>query len=84
MPESSIIPRRLSGEDEEGGIDIDTFKIILLFCMMLCVGFGLIPKFSTRCQKSENALSFLNCFSAGIFLSMSLVHMMPEAAEVYL
>ena len=78
------MPRRLSGEDEEGGIDIDTFKIILLFCMILCVGFGLIPKFSTRCQKSENALSFLNCFSAGIFLSMSHVHMMPEAAEVYL
>ena len=72
------------GHAEEGSIDVKTFKIILLFCMILCVGFGLIPKFSTRCQKSENALSMLNCFSAGIFLSMSLVHMMPEAAEIYL
>jgi zinc transporter ZupT len=28
-------------------------------------------------------LSLLNCFSAGIFLAMSLLHMMPESMEMY-
>ena len=69
------------GEDE--GIDIDTFKIIMLFCMIVCVAFGLIPKLWGKCRDSENTLSLLNCFSAGIFLGMSLIHMMPEAAHIY-
>ena len=70
--------------EEDDGIDVDTFKIILLFCMFACVFFGLIPKVWSKCRNSENTLSLLNCFSAGIFLGMSLIHMMPEAAEIYL
>ena len=70
-------------EGENEGIDVDTFKIILLFCMIVCVGFGLIPKLWGKCRNSETTLSLLNCFSAGIFLAMSLIHMMPESAEVY-
>lgn len=70
-------------DDHEEGLSVTGFKIIMLFCMILCVGLGLIPKFWSKCQKSETTLSFLNCFSAGIFLAMSLVHMMPESAEVY-
>ena len=71
------------GAEEEEGIDVDTFKIIILFCMIVCVGFGLVPKVWGKCRNSENTLSMLNCFSAGIFLAMSLIHMMPESAEVY-
>ena len=52
--------------------------------MILCVGFGLIPKAWGKCRDDQYVLSFLNCFSAGIFLAMALIHMMPEAAEVYL
>ena len=55
----------------------------MLFCMMLCVGLGIIPKLWGKCSDNEEILSMLNCFSAGIFMAMSLVHMMPEAAEVY-
>ena len=71
--------------DDHGdeGIDVDTFKWIMLVCMILCVGLGLIPKVWGKCRNSETALSLLNCFSAGIFLGMSLIHMMPEAAEIY-
>ena len=36
-------------EEEEEGIDVNAFKIILLFCMIVCVSFGLIPKFSKAC-----------------------------------
>ena len=52
--------------------------------MILCVGFGLIPKAWGACRNNRETLSLLNCFSAGIFLGMSLVHMMPEAQEIYL
>ena len=71
------------GESSSDGIDIDTFKIVMLFCMILCVGLGIIPKLWGKCSDNEEILSMLNCFSAGIFMAMSLVHMMPEAAEVY-
>ena len=70
-------------KEEDEGLSVDSFKIIMNFMMILCVGLGIIPKIWPACQKSENALSFLNCFSAGIFLGMSLVHMMPEATEIY-
>lgn len=70
--------------DEGEGINVDTFKIIMMICMIICVGFGFVPKVWGKCRNSENTLSFLNCFSAGIFLAMALVHMMPESAEVYM
>ena len=69
--------------EEEDGMDIDTFKWIMLVAMLLCIGLGLIPKVWSKCRDSENTLSLLNCFSAGLFLGMSLIHMMPEAAEIY-
>jgi len=72
--------------DEEGGgggLTIENFKIIMIFALILCIATGIIPKVWPACRKSETALSFLNCFSAGIFLSMALIHMMPEAAEIY-
>jgi len=70
-------------EESIGGMSVTGFKILLLFIMILCVGFGLVPKLWGGCRNSENTLSLLNCFSAGIFLAMSLVHMMPESAEIY-
>ena len=70
-------------KEEDEGLSVDSFKILMLFMMILCVCLGIIPKIWPACQKSENALSFLNCFSAGLFLGMSLVHMMPEATEIY-
>jgi solute carrier family 39 (zinc transporter), member 1/2/3 len=36
-----------------------------------------IPKL----KKSEAMLSYLNCFSAGMFLAIALIHMMPESVE---
>lgn len=70
-------------DEDHGEINIKTFKIIMLVCMILCVGFGFIPKAWGRCRNDDYILSFLNSFSAGIFLAMAIVHMMPESAEVY-
>ena len=70
--------------DEHGeGIDPEVFKIIMLVCMFLCVGFGVLPKVWGTCRNNGLLLSLLNCFSAGIFLAMSLIHIMPETAEIY-
>ena len=66
------------------GIDPDMFKIIMLVCMFLCVGFGVLPKVWGTCRNNDLLLSLLNCFSAGIFLAMSLIHILPESAEIYM
>ena len=52
--------------------------------MFLCVGFGVLPKVWGTCNKNEVLLSLLNCFSAGIFLAMALIHILPESAEIYM
>ena len=71
-------------EEKEGeGMDITTFKWLMLFAMLFCIGFGVIPKVWTKCRDSETTLSLLNCFAAGMFLGMSLIHMLPEAQEMY-
>ena len=69
--------------EAESGMSVQNFKIILLFCMLLCVGFGLLPKIAGNKCRNDQVLSLLNCFSAGIFLGMALIHMMPESAEIY-
>jgi len=44
---------------------------------------GILPKLIPRIAHSKNTLSFLNCFSAGIFLGMALTHMIPEGVHLY-
>jgi len=36
-------------EEEEEGLSVDSFKIIMLFMMILCVGLGIIPKIWPAC-----------------------------------
>jgi solute carrier family 39 (zinc transporter), member 1/2/3 len=55
----------------------------MLVVMFLECGLGLVPRCIPMTKRWENALSYMNCFSAGIFLAMSLVHIMPEAAEIW-
>ena len=70
--------------DEHGSeVDVETLKIILMVCMILVVGLGFIPKMWGRCRTNDTLLSLLNSFSAGIFLAMAIIHMMPESAEIY-
>ena len=71
-------------KDEHSEDDLETLKIVMMFAMFVCVGFGIIPKIWGKCRDNEQILSYLNCFSAGLFLGMALVHMMPEASEIYL
>jgi len=59
----------------------------MLFVMFFLCAIGLIPAAVASKQKDQKGdklwLQCLNCFAAGIFLSMSMVHVMPEASEIY-
>lgn len=54
--------------------------IFVIFTLTLT---GILPIKFKALKKSESALSYLNCFSAGMFLAIALIHMMPEAVESY-
>ena len=45
---------------------------------MLGLVFGLLPVFVESCRKNERVLSFLNAFSAGVFLSVAVIHMLAD------
>lgn len=60
------------------------FKIIFSVVMFLEVFLGLIPAKCEACRKSVYPLSFLNCFSAGIFLSIAFVHILPDTTGEYM
>ena len=70
-------------EEEAEGVNVTSFKIWMIVVFFIICLAGLAPKACDACTKSETALSFLNCFSAGIFLGMALIHMMPEGAALY-
>jgi len=55
----------------------------MLVAMFLECGLGFIPRCIPVTKKWKNALTYMNCFAAGIFLAMSLLHIMPEAAEIW-
>ena len=70
-------------DEHHDEVDVDAFKIGIMFAMFFCIGFGLLPKVCKACRENKEALSMMNCFSAGLFLGMALIHMMPEAEEIY-
>ena len=39
--------------------------------------------YSKYCRSSQLTLSMINCFTRGVFLSMALIHILPEAVEKY-
>ena len=51
--------------------------------MAVCCYAGILPRAVRACRSNKRFLSLLNCFSAGIFVGMSLVHILPEADEIF-
>lgn len=64
-------------------MELEAYKWMMLVIMFLVCGCGMIPRCIPMTDKWQDALAYLNCFSAGLFLAMSLVHIMPEAAEIW-
>lgn len=64
-------------------VNVRPFKIwMIIIFWVICLA-GLIPKAWPACARNETALSLLNCFSAGLFLAMCLVHIMPEGVHLF-
>ena len=78
----------------EGGEEkkLKTIKIIVLFAMIIAGCFVFLPYSSLvqedskdkkqKCCKGKT-FSFLNCFAAGMLMSMALCHILPEADAMY-
>lgn len=64
-------------------ISLQTFKIIMIFVIFGLTLFGILPLKVPAIKKSEQGLSYLNCFSAGMFLAIAVIHMLPESVEDY-
>lgn len=64
-----------------------SFKLRVAFIFIInivnLVG-GLFPILIKQCRKNHNMMSVLNAFASGLFLSMALVHIQPEAVSTYL
>ena len=64
-------------------MDILTIKIVggLLLWLSMVI-FGILPLFYKKFRSSPRLLSFCNCFSGGLFVSIGLIHILPEAHEL--
>jgi len=63
--------------------EIQTFKIAFIFINLAVTYLGLLPRVIPECRNNESVLSVLNCFSAGIFLAMAVMHLFPGMTEAY-
>jgi zinc transporter ZupT len=67
-------------EEEFNPLGLQLFSI---FFFTALVFLALIPIKVPACKKSPRALSVLNAFAGGVFLSMAFVHILPEAVGQY-
>ena len=70
------------GEDHHHMTDkqVSTFKTIFLIVFILITFVGALPIMIGKCRNSNTILSLMNVFAAGVFLSISLIHILPEGA----
>ena len=65
-------------------MDLTAFKaLIVLIFLADAMGMGLIPVYSKAFSESPTVLGIANAFSGGIFLAMSVMHIMPDQVENY-
>lgn len=57
--------------------------IYLLITLVVTLSFGLLPYKSKFLKRFTFFISLLNAFSGGMFLSMGMVHILPEAVASY-
>ena len=55
--------------------------MVITFAVTL--GFGILPYKSAFLKRFTLLLGLLNAFSGGMFLSMGVVHILPEAVATY-
>lgn len=56
-------------------------SLFIIFVVTLL--FGILPFKIKKNLKMGLGIKLLNCFTGGMFLSLALVHILPEALETY-
>ena len=81
--ENSLLRLVRNLKEKENGIKNIIIKIIcLILFLAISMSFSFMPYFISSCRKNNKFLSLSNSFSAGIFLCMGLIHILPESAEM--
>lgn len=70
-------------EHEEHGLGLVGIKVIFIFVILLISSASILPLRLKKAQTHENTLSYMNCFAAGMFVSIALIHMLPESVEMF-
>ena len=55
----------------------------IIFCFCQAFFAGIIPTVVTSCRESPKVLGFAQAFASGIFLSICLVHILPEQSNIW-
>lgn len=55
----------------------------VFFCFIQAMIGGLIPVYVDSCRTNPKIFGVANAFAAGVFLAISLVHMLPEEIEAW-
>ena len=64
--------------------DYDVLKLIFIFVVFFeAFLMGLLPVKVKQCKDSPSVLGVANAFSGGVFISIALMHIMPEQTESY-
>jgi zinc transporter ZupT len=74
------------GADHDHGVSsrqLQNIKTMFLILYLLLTYLGMLPYAISMCRNSHKVLSVMNCFAAGVFLSIALIHLLPEGSEQY-
>ncbi|OMJ85679.1 hypothetical protein SteCoe_12952 [Stentor coeruleus] len=64
--------------------DITAIKVIFIFVMFVSAGIaGAVPIFSKSFRDNKKLISTGNCFAAGIFLLVGIVHLLRDSQEAF-
>jgi zinc transporter 1/2/3 len=59
-------------------------KIVFIFVFFFLTLFsGILPAKNAKCKDNQTLLGIANSFAGGVFLAISLMHIMPEEVEAY-
>jgi hypothetical protein len=62
------------------GTVVKICTVVVMFLYSLA--FSTLPFFSQLFNKGANAINLANCFSAGLLLSVALLHILPNADDL--
>ena len=71
------------GHEEEHGMSILGLKVLFMVLILVAGLMAFLPLRIARFKPNSPALVYTNCATAGLFLCIAVLHMLPESAEQY-